>query len=241
MSTAKMTVAGCLLFPVLLIGSCAAKMGYDSKMYQLPGAVLKSSARPTQTLGSALQVAQMLDLYVQPRFEILRDKNFGALRIVFRKHAGLVQLKVDTPREQALIANVNAARRDYAISLLHCAPVPKPGRNFGSPKLQLLYFNQKQVATDWEYNCDGSDVAANNRLDWTTLEQNAIAALPVLMTGREKRTKLDSWDILMRPVLAANQECLSCHENTRPGATLGVMVYAVRSVKNDAAARIGLR
>ena len=64
----------------------------------IAGEVLTSSAKPTQKLDSALQVAQTLDAYVQPRFEILRDRNFGIVRIVFREHAGLVQLKVDTPQ-----------------------------------------------------------------------------------------------------------------------------------------------
>src|ERR1041384_3453419 len=117
-------IAGCCLLPILPFASCAAKMTYDSIRYELPGPILQSSATPTQTLKSPLQVAETLDAYVQPRFEILRDKNFGAFRIVYRKHAGLVQLKVDTPQEKELIANANAAGRDYAISLLHCAPKP---------------------------------------------------------------------------------------------------------------------
>src|SRR5947209_11706029 len=106
-------VAGCLLLPILPIASCAGKIAFDAKMYELPGQVLQSSAMPTQSLDSASQVAEALDAYVQPRFEILRDKNFGAFRIVYRKHAGIVQLKVDTPQEKEQIANVNAAKRDY--------------------------------------------------------------------------------------------------------------------------------
>src|SRR4051812_7258155 len=96
--------AGCALLPVLLIGSCSAKMYVDQRMYVLPGEVLKSSTAPTRSLRTAMDVAEALDAYVQPRFEILRDKNFGAFRIVYRKHAGIVQLKVDSPQEHELIA-----------------------------------------------------------------------------------------------------------------------------------------
>src|SRR5260221_11832909 len=99
-------------------------MYVDWRMCELPGQVLKSPSKATLEFGSAMRVAQELDDYVQPRFNILRDKNFGAFRIVYRKHAGIEQLKVDTPREQEQIANVNAANRDYAICLLHCAQKP---------------------------------------------------------------------------------------------------------------------
>lgn len=37
----------------------------------------------------------------------------------------------------------------------------------------------------------------------------------------------------MRPVRASKQECLSCHTNAKLNATLGVMVYAVRTTKNN--------
>src|ERR1051326_8697679 len=154
MFTWKRFALGCFLTPILLFAGCCGKMYADWRMYELPGEVLKSSAKPTVELASALRVAQELDDYVQPRFEILRDKNFGAIRIVYKKHAGIVQLKVDTDREKEQIANVNAAKRDYAVCLLHCAPKPGHGNYKVEPNLELLYFNQKQVAADWEYSRD---------------------------------------------------------------------------------------
>src|SRR4051794_3962769 len=96
LTTGGRILAGCLLLPVLLVASCYGKMVVDHRMYELPGEVLKSPVPPTRKLTSAMQVAETLDAYVQPRFEILRDKNFGAMRIVYRKHAGIVQLKVDS-------------------------------------------------------------------------------------------------------------------------------------------------
>lgn len=244
MSTAKKVFGCCVLLPVVLVAGCVGKMTFDAKMYNLPGEVLRSPLKPTHALETPTQVAEALDAYVQPRFEILRDRNFGALRIVYRKHAGIVQLKVDTPQEQEAIANVNGARRDYAISLLHCAPKPDYGDYKVTPKLQLLYFNQQALAGANAYNLNPSaerQVAADHQFDLEAAQKKAVATLPQLMAGHEVRTGDASWAVLMRPVLASKQECLGCHTNAKPGATLGVMVYAVRKTKNSLPAQVGMR
>jgi hypothetical protein len=241
MSTAKKIGLGCALLPVLLIGSCFGKMAFDAKMYDLPGQVLQSSAAPTRSLKTPLQVAEALDAYVQPRFEILRDKNFGAFRIVYRKHAGLVQLKVDTQEEKEQIANVNAANRDYMICLLHCAPKPERGGYQVTPKLELLYFNQQKIVRDMAYFSSPVRVSDENGFDWEAVQKKAIAVMPQLMAGREHRAGDTDWDVLMRPVLASKQECLNCHTEARPGATLGVMVYAVRKTTRLDPVKLGLR
>jgi hypothetical protein len=242
MSTVKRACGGCVLLPILLIASCAGKMSFDDARYKLPGAVLQSSLRPTRALASPMQVAAALDAYVQPRFEILRDKNFGAFRIVYRKHAGIVQLKVDTPQEQEAIANVNNAHRDYIIGLLHCAPIPESSRSVVTPKLQLLYFNQKPlVDASTYYQGPGRQVAADNQFDLEAVQAQAVEAIRQLRAGKEQRAGDDSWAVLMRPVRASTQECLNCHTEAKPGATLGVMVYAVRKSRNDATAKIGMR
>jgi len=242
MSRTRRVLGGCVLLPILLVASCAGKIYVDARLYQLPGEVLKSSVRPTQSLDSAIQVAEALDAYVQPRFEILRDRNFGAFRIVFRKHAGIVQLKVDSPREQEIIANVNAANRDYVISLLHCAPKPDRGVYAVTPRLQMLYFNQQSVTPPWDgYNSTPTAVTQQTGFDVHPVQDKAVAVLPELMAGREHRTVDASWAVLMRPVRASKQECLTCHTQAKPGATLGVMVYAVRITKRKSGAQIGLR
>ena len=240
MFTYKLLALGCVLMPILLFGGCCGKMFIDWKMYELPGKVLSSTAKPTRALGSPFDVAEALDAYVQPRFEILRDKNFGAFRIVYRKHAGIVQLKVDTPQEQEQIANVNAANRDYAICLIHCAPIPGHGSYRGTPELQLLYFNQKQVARDADFYsyADFDRVGEKNGFDTEAVCEKAIGVLPKLIAGKEHRAIGSNWDILMRPVLASKNECLSCHTNTKPGATLGVMLYAVRKTEHGSSAKI---
>ncbi len=230
MSTVKRVLAGCVLAPFVLVAGCFGKMYVDARLYELPGEVLKSSTAPDRKLGSAMQVAEALDAYVQPRFEILRDRNFGAMRIVYRKHAGIVQLKVESPEEQRLIAAVNAADRDYAIQLLHCAQKPDSSYTYhGTPKLEMLYFNQQPVATSWDRPMTGpaKQIAAEHDLDNEQIEKTAVKSIAQLMHGKEVRSGDEHWEVLMRPVLATKQECLSCHASAKPGDTLGVMVYAV--------------
>lgn len=226
---------GCLGLPVLLIGGCTGKMYVDQWHYNLPGPVLASPLPPTRVPDSPLQVAETLDAYVQPRFEILRDKNFGAFRIVYRRHAGLGQLKVESPREKELIANANAAKRDYAVSLLHSS--------YKQPRLQLLYVNQQRVVGDSTFNNRylAEKVAAENGLEFAAIEKGAVGALSQLRAGKEYRMSRPGWDVLMRPVLASKQECLGCHEGSRPGDTLGVMVYAVRKSFRQADAGLPFR
>ncbi|MBC7529588.1 MAG: hypothetical protein H7308_18835 [Chthonomonadaceae bacterium] len=243
MSILKRMACGCLLLPVILVATCTGKMAFDRASYILPGEVLRSSVASTKTLGSPMQVAEALDAYVQPRFEILRDKSFGAFRIVYRKHAGIVQLKVDTEQEKTLIANVNAAKRDYAIYLLHCVKKPMYHNEVVKPSLQLLYFNQEQLASEWASpSVDQSmENSARRGLHWMDIEKKVVSVLPRLMKGKESRTKDASWEILMRPVLALNPECLSCHKGATSGATLGVMVYAVRNTPGHATTGVSLR
>ena len=175
-------------------------------------------------------VANALDQYVQPRFNILRDKNFGMLRIVYRKHAGVAQLKVDSLQEQEIIANVNATKRQYAIGILHFSGNPKVKINPNSAKLQLYYMNKARLITDVNYGSQGvsRDIANRNGIDLETLQEKAIAAMPDLMKGREKRLADGKWEVLLRPVLASRSDCLSCHTLAKQNSLLGVMFYAVQ-------------
>ncbi len=243
MSIFKKVVAGCVLLPVALIASCFGKMYIDKKMYELPGKVLVSDTQPTQKLTSAMQVAEALDSYVQPRFEILRDATFGQFRLVTRKHAGIVQLKVDSLKEHQLIANINATKNDYVVNLLHCAAIPRYSTLNVEPKLQMLYFNQEPLApsTFMGSRRTSPEVAEEHHFALASIEKKAKTALPTLMKGKEYRTQEAEWSVLMRPVVASKQECLSCHDSKKIGDTLGVMIYAVRAPKGDILKKISLR
>ena len=112
---------------------------------------------------------------------------------------------------------------------------PKPNRNYYSEppqRLELLYFNQNRLARDWDHVMPQESTQKlidKNHLSFEALETKAKAALPTLMAGKESRGTTGEWSVLMRPVLASKPACLSCHTNTKPNATLGVMVYAVRN------------
>lgn len=84
-------------------------------------------------------------------------------------------------------------------------------------------------------------IVSDNNFDLATTEEKAIAALPQLMAGKQHHTADDAWAILMRPVPASNQERLNCHTNAKLGATLGVMVYAVRKIKTNPPVQVGMR
>ena len=238
MSTVKRVLGGCVAVPVLLVTSCAGKMYVDYKLYQLPGATLQSSEKATRRLDSAVQVAEALDSYVQPRFEILRDKNFGAFRITYRKHAGIVQLKVDTPEEKQIIANVNAANRDYTINLLHCAPRPPQTYSSAEPRLEMLYYNQDHGLRPRRVQ---RDPAAEERADFGEVRELAVQSARELRAGHERRMETASWQVLMRPVLATKQACLGCHTEARIGDTLGAMVYTVRRSKRGEKGALSMR
>jgi hypothetical protein len=232
MSSAKRVLAGCVGLPALLVASCAAKMVVDAKMYELPGEVMRSPEKPTRRLETADQVALALDTYVQPRFEILRDKNFGAIRITYPRHAGVNQLKVETPLEKRIVADVNASGRDYAIYLLHCAPTPPSQGYTPQPTLDLLYYNRDPAQDDSHYLTGARQ--REGALEFDQIEQRAIAARADLMRGREQWATVGEWRVLMRPVGANSRACLGCHTDARHGDTLGVMVYAVRLAKQPA-------
>lgn len=231
MAKPKTCIAGCLGIPLILFGSCAAKMSYDAWRYELPGEILTSKTEPTKSLRTPYEVASALDQYVQPRFAILRDKNFGILRIIYRKHAGVAQLKVDSSAEHEIIANVNATKRKYAIGILHCAIKPTSDLNLTSPRLALFYLNRQKLVTDMDHTWYGAteNIAKENGIDIEAVREDTIEVLPELVKGHEQRiTSYKNWEFLLRPVLATQKECLSCHTKAKQNSLLGVMLYAVQ-------------
>ena len=174
----------------------------------------------------------------------MRDATFGQFRLVTRKHAGIVQLKVESPKEHQLIANINATKNDYVVNLLHCAAIPPYSTVNIEPKLQMLYFNQEQLAPSTYMGSSQRtqpEVAEKHHFALESIEKKAKTALPTLMKGKEYRTQEADWSVLMRPVVASKQECLSCHNSKKIGDTLGVMVYAVRAPKGESQKKISLR
>ena len=219
-----------------LMGVCCAKMVVDAAKRPAPTPPLTVAAKPVPSLTSAMQIADTLDAYVQPRFAMLDNKNFGITRMVLPKHANVVHLRVDTQAEKEQMARINAAKHDYSIQMLHCAPVPGNDAKRVTPALQLLYFEPQPTARDKFGRITFLKWAEKIGLNCKAIESKAVMALPQLRAGKENRTEEGSWHVLMRPVQASKPECLSCHTTAKLGATLGVMVYAVRQTTRRKAA-----
>lgn len=83
-------------------------------------------ANPVTEDNAAVQPARLLDGIAQERFASARMVVFGTSRIAtaatMRRHVN--SIAAETPGEAAILAQVNAAHRDYLVAFLHCAPVP---------------------------------------------------------------------------------------------------------------------
>ena len=55
----------------------------------------------------------------------------------------------------------------------------------------------------------------------------ALMLCLVCARGTDQEASVNNWLVVMRPVPAAQDSCLGCHEGAHHGDTLGVMVYAV--------------
>ena len=165
------------------------------------------------------------------------------MRISYREHAGLVQLKVDISKKHEQIAKINATHTDYMINLLHCAKVSPSNYPAGDSEFQMLYLNRPHVLSPSQYfdELNSKTMVDGIKLNWDSLSSKSASPLPTLIKCKEYRTQKSGWSVLMRPVVASKQECLNCHNSKKIGDTLGVMVYAVRAPKGESQKKISLR
>ena len=192
------------------------------------------------------QVADCLDSLIQPRFQDNRAGVFGLTRVVtpeqlagVRGHMGLAVLQPKTPTEAALLHQANAAHRDYVVAFLHCAHVPGHLRdttllpNYRTagekPYLQTLATHPvRQI--DAAQQAQVVNLFGRTHLsdaDTAAISRKAISDLPSLRQGISQEVSVNNWLVVMRPIAAAHDSCLGCHEGAHHGDTLGVMVYAV--------------
>lgn len=221
---------------------------------------LSLHGQPTQaTPGSARQVADALDKIVQPRFQDVTAGQFGMGRLipVVRGHQGvgfLGNFRASTPAEAALLASADAPRRPYLMGFLHCAHVPgkavdappvltAPGLPFeGAPNplppslpkpyLAALLFRTFAPAPDRNDIVARKEADAAAEAKYALIQKTATEALPALLQGKAQEKTAQGWLVVMRPVRASQDSCLSCHTGAKRGDTLGVMVYAVGSTVN---------
>lgn len=235
--------------PVLL--AFAAGCAPLSLALALPG-----QPAPPAAPASALGVARLLDSIAQSRFQDTNMKVFGMSRIVLPpdsptgRHLAFT-FTARNPEETDILRSVEATRRDYMVSFLHCATVPSipayfmPSPHFGGsnsvphgslngpdPLLLPTADPQSSLTPLFLHSQTLTSDSATIQFVQERERLAATRALPALLAGREVQTAGSDWTVLMRPVLAAQDSCLSCHTTAKKGDTLGVMVYAVRSSVN---------
>lgn len=231
--------------------ACAAGCAPLTLALALPG-----QPAPPAAPASALGVARLLDTIAQSRFQDTNMQVFGLSRIVLPpdspkgRHLAFT-FTARNPKETDILRSVDAARRDYIVSFLHCATVPSvpayfaPSPHFAGPSAVthgnlngpdplLLPTNDPQSSLTplfLQSQTLTSD-SATVQFVQDRIQLAANRALPTLRMGREVQSAGSGWLVLMRPVRAAQDSCLGCHTTSKKGDTLGVMVYAVRTAVN---------
>lgn len=203
-------------------------------------------SQPLPKAGSPLQVANDLDGVIQPRF-LQNAGMFGLTRVIPVVNGHTVgymgSLGVETPDEKKALARADSARRDYTVAFLHCAHVPgqfvrpgvfKPVSQHGGKVVAVKPWLSTLIVTR-----DPSPAAQKASAPLTgddgvqrQWQEAALGALPRLQQGHDAQAKVADWTLVMRPVRASADSCVSCHVGSKKGETLGVMVYAVRNKVN---------
>ena len=212
------------------------------------------SATSGQSISKAdtpLKVADVLDCFVQKRFE-KGDERLGVTRMVSIIGHTYVRLFPETPEEKKLLAAAKAAGRPYLVSFLHCDVPPSrlaAGKNSypeytlarkSSPQPYLLQLGMDMMAPE-----SGSQTVRHSRAvdpgsaelvrsRWQSMSKElepitkrAVAEIPRLKQNRRVDFRQGDLTVALRPVIARNSGCISCHTQSKQGDTLGVMVYAV--------------
>lgn len=213
-------------------------------------AVATGAVTPTPTKDKALQVADLLDSVIQPRFQDDRGTVFGIRRVIpaVRGHDSVAffdpqpPLQAQSEAEKPLFAQIEASHRDFEIAFLHCQgpetiilsqntqAKAAPKRIKMPPSVSLLTRSLSGQNDAWQRMTppDRKKLLQRWDHDERLIEQAALADLPRLMQGQSGQTAVGPWLVVTRPVQALKNSCLSCHTQAKKGDTLGAMVYAVR-------------
>lgn len=206
----------------------------------LPGQPAPSVSPP------ALKVAHLLDSIAQSRFQDTNMEVFGRSRMVLPpsypkgEHNTSDSFAPQNDEEDQTLRTADALNRDYIVDFFHCAPVPPVPLPFHqsasaalvSPELPSeapLYSTTRLFVHIRPLPAAPPALTALH----SRLRSDAVASLPKLRAGKEVQTISADWTVLMRPILAAQSSCLSCHSTAKKGDTLGVMVYAVRNTPTN--------
>ena len=204
----------------------------------------------------AFQIANMLDGIVQPRFYD-ESGMFGMSRMepLIRGHERASRLPLHargaagkpsvqtrasprlgayelTEHDMEVLKAIRAQNRDYQVGFLHTShvpgqrPSPLSGRVPSSkgpqlalkvdPRLDTMYDSATNTATFFRGAAHKDSVYAA-----------AIKALPELLQGKAAVGETEKAYVFLRPVTASKETCVKCHEGSKAGDCLGVMVYTV--------------
>lgn len=202
-------------------------LGFGSLPLILALASGSQSAPPALTsTETPQQVADTLDSIVQPRFQ--KDAGrFGVDRIFTLDGHGNVQwVDADSRTERQRFAAVKASQRPYIIAFMHCRH--QPGAHIDPPtKPEHVAFTSPK--TDALTAVGATQTGAERMYEWAdkSLTPVVLPHLAALKHGQPAETEYENWVVVMRPVRALHQSCITCHAGTKRGDTLGVMVYVV--------------
>lgn len=193
----------------------------------LPGVHADSGSADSSAI-SPQQVADTLDSIVQPRFQ-QNAGQFGEDRVMhgLDGHQHIEWIDSNSHFERRRFAAVKASHRSYVMAFLHCRH--KPGAHVDPPTKPEPLSDEFKPSTDALIAVGGTEAGANNTFDWANkaLQPLVLPFLKPLKQGLPVTTEYENWVIVMRPVRAEHQSCVSCHVGTHRGDTLGIMVYAV--------------
>ncbi len=206
-------IGGTVLFGATLFAAAVAQ--------SVPEAAVHPHAAATPQ-----QVAETLDSIVQPRFQQNAGR-FGVNRVfALDGHGNVHWVESDSRAERRRFAVVKASHRPYVIAFLHTAH--KPGAHI-DPATKPQESDMPVPSINSLTAVGATQVGADRMYDWANAQLKPVvtAHLATLKQGHSAQADYQNWVVVMRPVRALHEGCITCHAGAKRGDTLGVMVYAV--------------
>ena len=183
-------------------------------------------ATPLPYAAGPQQVAETLDSIVQPRFQQNAGR-FGVDRVfALDGHGNIHWVDSDVRSERRRFASVKASHRPYVIAFLHCRH--KPGAHI-DPPTKPQQSDMPVPSINALTAVGGTQIGAVRMYEWAdkNLQPVVTGHWATLKQGRPAQADYQNWVVVMRPVRALHEGCITCHAGAKRGDTLGVMVYAV--------------
>lgn len=187
---------------------------------------------PASQPTDAFAVASRIDAVIQPRFQTNAGQ-FGEDRVESSVdgHPTFDMIDKETVHEQAELMPVLASQRPFVIALLHCAH--KPGSHIDTHDRDTTDEDDSPYVRPL-VSAGFSNLNASSNFDWAN-NNLSKAVLPYVKSVKHGESAIIAnghWLIVIRPIKAEHESCVSCHAGAKAGETLGAMVYAVRQTQD---------